>query len=173
MTGLLNDMIEALREELRGHGEMLARFDELQEHHWSNAADAVLAGAASMRDQGAVIQAARRRREEVQRKLAGQLRLPQGASLPGIVPFLPPGRQPLVMALADENNRLPLVVEQRARQNLQWLERAHRVMEECLAACRLASALTTAAAGIGSGETSPPAQSARHLKETASTESGR
>ncbi|SPE61356.1 hypothetical protein SBV1_660018 [Verrucomicrobia bacterium] len=119
MNGPLNDLIEALREELRQYGEMLARFDDQVEDVSRNASAAALDGAALLHDQSMAIEKARRRREEAQRELAGQLRLAKQGSLTEVVPWLPQKYQPLMRALVEECHRLPQAIERRIRQNRQ------------------------------------------------------
>src|ERR1019366_413167 len=106
-TGSLNKMIEALREELRQYGEMLARFDDQQK----DLPGSVLASVASLHDQGMVIQNTSRRREKAQRELARQLRRPEEASLREEVRLLPLSHQPMVRALMDESDDLALLVQ--------------------------------------------------------------
>jgi hypothetical protein len=110
---LLERLINALREELLEYGEMLARLDE--EH--GPAEDARM-GARSLRPQNGNLRAKHRRRAEIERKLARHLGLPQSANLSEMIRLLPPNYKPLVRALLDETDELPIRLQQRRRDTL-------------------------------------------------------
>jgi FlgN protein len=132
MNGPLRDLIEALREELRQYGEMLARLDYHQEQIMRRAADDVLSSADAVQDQGKVVQQSRRSREVVQSRLARHLLLPEAATLAELISRIPDDYQPLVRALMDENNALLVRVQQRARQNHLLLRRSLDLMQKFL-----------------------------------------
>ena len=132
MKDSLNDLIEALREELRQYGEMLARLDYHQEQIMRRAAGEVLTSADAVQEQGRTMQECRQGRVAMQVQLARALNLPEEASFADIVPSLPADYQPLVRALVDENNALLLRVQQRARQNHLLLRRSLELMQKFL-----------------------------------------
>ncbi len=116
----LTDLIEALRRELQQYGEMLARCDEAESHLTQNAAQAARTKLKALQEQEGVIERAQRRREQVQRRLARRLRVPEETGLAEIIPLLPRPHQLLVRALADENNRLSARLRQRAARKSKW-----------------------------------------------------
>jgi len=132
MTELLNALIEALRNELRQYGEMLARLDEQQDSIIRRAADDILATVGSIQEQGAVLQSVRQERETRQRQLARHLRQSEDAGLMALIEKMPPDYRPLAKALMDENNELLARVQQRARQNHLLLRRSLDLMQQLL-----------------------------------------
>jgi hypothetical protein len=132
MNEPLKDLIEALREELREYGEMLARLDAHQEHILRRAADDVLASADAVQDQGMVVQQARQVREAVQVRLAQHFSLKETATLTDMISSMPDDYRPLLRALMDENNALLVRVQQRARQNHLLLRRSLELMQRFL-----------------------------------------
>jgi hypothetical protein len=122
MNELLNKLIEALREELRQCGEMLARFDDLKEEASPHPhPDAAALASVSLRNQGMAIQNARRKREEIQRRLARELGQPEDRE---IISSLPPSYQLLARALLDENKALALLIRRRRQQRELSLRRS-------------------------------------------------
>jgi hypothetical protein len=132
MNEPLKDLIEALREELRQYGEMLARLDAHQEQILRRAANDVLVSADAVQDQGIVVQQARQARETVQARLAEHFSLNQTATLTDMISSMPDDYRPLVRALMDENNALLVRVQQRARQNHLLLRRSLELMQKFL-----------------------------------------
>ena len=132
MNEPLNELIEALREELRQYGEMLARLDDHQEQILRRAADDVLTSADAVQHQGQIVLQTRHARETVQTQLARQFSLGETASLSELIPLTPEEYRPLVRALMDENNALLVRVQQRARQNHLHLRRSLDLMQTFL-----------------------------------------
>ena len=120
MMEKLQDLIEALREELQQYGEMLARLDSHQELATRHATENLPESVANIEAQGAVLQNALRHREDRQRAMAREIGLPDCATFAQLVPLLPGEYRPLVGALAQENNELLARVQQRFCQN-QWI----------------------------------------------------
>jgi hypothetical protein len=110
----LSDLIEALRVELQQYGEMLARFDDPETLLAPNAPAAVPAKATALRDQERVVGLSVRKREQMQRRLARCLGLPEEADLAHILPLLPRKHQLLLRALMDENKELSARVQHQA-----------------------------------------------------------
>ena len=115
----LNDLIEALREELQQYGEMLARFDDAAANNVPDTAEDAPVWVQTFQEQQEVVELTLRRREQVQRRLADCLCLPAEAVLTEIIPLLPRSHQMVVGALMDENKELSARVQQRANQRRQ------------------------------------------------------
>ncbi len=132
MNDLLPNLIEALREELKQYGEMLARLDHQQNLVMLRQTTDLLQNVAAVNAQAGAIAAARREREQHQRHIARQLHLPDNAGFGAIVPLLPPDYRPLMQALVQENNELLIRVQQRARQNHLLLSHAVELMQQLI-----------------------------------------
>ena len=132
MNVLLPNLIESLREELKQYGEMLARLDHQQHLVMRRQTDDLNRAVADINAQAGVIAAARAEREQHQRNLARQLKLPEDAGFGALVPLLPADYRPLVQALVQENNELLVRVRQRARQNHLLLSHAVEHMQRLI-----------------------------------------
>ena len=132
MNVLLPNLIEALREELKQYGEMLARLDHQQNVVMRRQSEDILPSVAAINRQADIIAATRAEREQCQRQVAHQLNLPESAAFAAIVPLLPADYRPLVQALVQENNELLVRVQQRARQNQLLLRRSLDLMQNLL-----------------------------------------
>jgi flagellar biosynthesis/type III secretory pathway chaperone len=132
MNELLQNLIEALREELKEYGEMLALLDQQQEMVTHRQTQDLLQCVASVNGQAEAIAAARREREQRQREVARGLNLDADAPFNDVVPKLPAPFQPLVKALVQENNQLLARIQQRARQNHLLLTRIVDLMQRFL-----------------------------------------
>jgi flagellar biosynthesis/type III secretory pathway chaperone len=128
----LPNLIEALREELKQYGEMLARLDHQQQLVMHRQTDDLFQSVTDITAQAGVIAAARREREQRQRHVARLLNLPETAGFGDILPLLPPDYRPLVQALFQENNELLVRVQQRARQNHLLLSHAVEFMQRLI-----------------------------------------
>jgi flagellar biosynthesis/type III secretory pathway chaperone len=129
MNHLVQNLVEALREELKEYGEMLALLDQQQELVLRRQAQDLFVSTSGVNAQAEAIAAARNEREQRQRHVARQLGLPDDAPFAAIVPQLPPDYRPLVNALVQENNELLIRVQQRARQNHVLLSRVVELMQ--------------------------------------------
>jgi flagellar biosynthesis/type III secretory pathway chaperone len=132
MNDLLPNLIEALREELKQYGEMLALLDQQQDRVMQRQTGELLAGVATINEQTAIIAGTRLEREQRQRHLARVLLLPEDAGFAAITPRLPADYRPLVQALVQENNELLMRVQQRARQNHLLLNHAVELMQHLI-----------------------------------------
>jgi flagellar biosynthesis/type III secretory pathway chaperone len=132
MNDLLSNLIEALREELKQYGEMLAVLDQQQATVVQRHASDLLHNVAGINAQAEVIAAVRHEREQHQRHVARQLDLPDDADFGQIIPQLPPDYRPLVQALVQENNELLIRVHQRTRQNHLLLSHAVELMQQLI-----------------------------------------
>lgn len=128
----LEALVAALRDELTQYGELLALLDQQQEQVMAREAEETLRLAAAINHQSGLVQAAREHREQCRRQLAGVLGMGDATSLTALLPRLPEEYQLLVQALMDENNRLLVRVQQRARQNHLLLARTVELMRKFL-----------------------------------------
>jgi flagellar biosynthesis/type III secretory pathway chaperone len=132
MNNQLSNLIEALREELKQYGEMLAVLDQQQHSVVQRQTNDLLQNVAGINAQADVIAAVRREREQHQRHVARQLDLAEDASFAAIIPLLPADYRPLVQALVQENNELLARVHQRTRQNHLLLSHAVELMQQLI-----------------------------------------
>jgi flagellar biosynthesis/type III secretory pathway chaperone len=132
MNDLLPNLIEALREELKQYGEMLALLDQQQDLVMQRQTSDLLSSVATINEQTGVIAVTRNEREQRQRHIARQLELPEDSGLAAITQRLPADYRPLVQALMQENNELLVRVQQRARQNHLLLNHAVELMQQLI-----------------------------------------
>jgi flagellar biosynthesis/type III secretory pathway chaperone len=125
-------LIDALRDELKNYGEMLALLDRQQAYLISRDASEVFQSISLIKAQGAAIQQSRVHREESRRAVALNLRQAPEITFADLIPLLPADYQPLLRALVDENNELLMRVRRRARQNHLMLRRSVELMQELL-----------------------------------------
>ena len=85
MKELLSNLIEALREELKQYGEMLALLDQQQQLVMHRQAAELPENVNSVNAQAGVIAAARQEREQRQRQLARLLAQPENSSFPVLI----------------------------------------------------------------------------------------
>ena len=129
MNQLLQHLIEALREELKQYGEMLALLDYQQGLVMHRQAADLLQSVSAINAQAETIHAVRREREQRRRCVALQVNAAENAAFVVIIPLMPPEYRPLLEALVQENNELLVRVQQRARQNHLLLSRAVELMQ--------------------------------------------
>jgi flagellar biosynthesis/type III secretory pathway chaperone len=132
MNELLQNLIEALREELKEYGEMLALLDQQQELVMHRRTQDLLQCVVAINTQAETIAVARLEREQRQRRIALHLNLPENVTFAALVPCLPAEYRPLMQALVQENNELLVRVQQRARQNHLLLSRIVELMQRFL-----------------------------------------
>lgn len=132
MKELLSNLIEALREELKQYGEMLALLDQQQQMVMHRQVAELPDNVNGVNVQAGVIAAARQEREQRQRHLARLLNLPETAVFADLLPLLPADYRPLVEALVRENNELLVRVQQRARQNHLLLSHCVELMQQLI-----------------------------------------
>jgi len=132
MKDPLTNLIEALREELKEYGEMLALLDQQQDMVMHRRTQDLLQCVAATNTQSETIATARSERVQRQRHLNLQLALAEDADFATLMPLLPAEYRPLVQALVQENNELLVRVQQRARQNHLLLSRVVELMQRFL-----------------------------------------
>lgn len=129
MTDSLQQLIQALREELQQYGEMLARLDRQQEYVTQRASDDVMQSVSLIQEQTLTIQSSRSLREKWRRKISNEIGVADDSSFRALIPLLPLEYRPLVRALVEENNELLVRVQQRVRQNHLLLTRSMELMQ--------------------------------------------
>ena len=132
MNDLLHNLIEALREELKQYGEMLAVLEQQQNSVVQRRADDLLQNVACVNSQVEAIAAVRGERELHQRNVARLIGLKDDAGFATIVPGLPADYRPLVQALVQENNELLVRIHNRTRQNHLLLSHAVELMQQLI-----------------------------------------
>ena len=132
MTEKIQDLVNALRDELKEYGELLSLLDRQQQSVIGRVADEVFQSIGFVQRQGTAIAEARTRREGFAREIARDLCQEPDASFALLIPLLPAAYRPLVKALVDENNELLVRVQQRARQNHLLLSRSVELMQGLL-----------------------------------------
>jgi hypothetical protein len=132
MIESIKKLIEALRDELKSYGEMLALLDRQQEYLMTRAANEVSQSISLVQAQGLAIQEARKGREDCRRAVAEAAGESENTSFKDLIPLLPADYQPLLKALVDENNELLFRVRRRARQNHSMLKRSVELMQQLL-----------------------------------------
>ncbi|HEY5297133.1 MAG TPA: flagellar protein FlgN [Verrucomicrobiae bacterium] len=132
MNDPLSNLIEALREELKQYGEMLAVLEQQQTSVVQRQTSDLLQNVANINSQANVIAAVRREREQHQRHVARHLDLDENAGFAVILPLLPADYRPLVQALVQENNELLARIQQRTRQNHLLLSHAVELMQQLI-----------------------------------------
>ncbi len=132
MNDLLHNLIEALREELKQYGEMLAVLEQQHQSVVQRQTNTLLQNVADINAQANVIAAVRHEREQHRRHVARQIGLEENASFALIIPLLPPDYRPLMQALVHENNALLIRIQQRARQNQLLLSHAVELMQQLI-----------------------------------------
>lgn len=132
MNDLLHNLIEALREELKQYGEMLAALEQQHESVIHRQSNVLLQNVAEVNAQANVIAAVRHEREQRRCHVARYLKLEDNAGFAVIIPLLPPDYQPLLQALVHENNALLIRIQQRTRQNHLLLSHAVELMQQLI-----------------------------------------
>jgi flagellar biosynthesis/type III secretory pathway chaperone len=143
MKEILHNLIEALREELKEYGEMLALLDQQQHMVMHRQTQDLLQCVTAINTQAETIAAARQEREQHRRHVARFIQLPEDTAFNLLIPRLPAEYQPLLQALVQENNELLVRVQQRARQNQLLLNRVVELMQRFFASLFPGSQPTT------------------------------
>jgi hypothetical protein len=130
MMESLNNLIEALRDELGNYGEMLLLLDRQWEYLKNRAAQDVSQSISQVRIQGETLEASRERREKCFRAVVSDLGRNEILSCHDLIPLMPPDYRPLLKALLEENNELLSLVRRRARQNHSLLKRSMDLMQQ-------------------------------------------
>ena len=136
MTQSWENLIEALREELREYGGLRNILDEQQKAIFSRDAGVVAQLNFSLNGQIEATARLRQAREILMRKIALQNSLPEDTTLAKLKGVFPPVAQPLFKAISDEINAMISVLRRRSRQNQMLLARTCETLEQTLRALR-------------------------------------
>jgi flagellar biosynthesis/type III secretory pathway chaperone len=132
MTATLEQVIEALRNELQQYGEMLALLEAQHRAVSQGESGSVLTSVQAIEAQSSAIQNARRLRETHQRQLAWAVGRPENVTFEELLPLLPSEYSPLLSALIREINELLGRVRQSAEHNRSQLRRSIELMDRFL-----------------------------------------
>jgi len=132
MTQDLQQLIAALREEIKHYGEMLALLEQQQNIVQSRAADQTFAATAAIQRQANAVLEARRNSESRRRALAREWRQDESVTVLQLMPFAPPQYRPLLQSLIEENVALFQAVQSAARENHLLLSRSAESMARFL-----------------------------------------
>lgn len=133
MTPPLEQVIEALRDELQQYGAMLASLEAQREHLTRQDAQSILNSCATLDTERNAIEAAREKREALQRQLAWVLGRPENPTFRDLLPLIPDYYHPLISALTREINELIESVHERVQTNHSLLRRSLELTERFLA----------------------------------------
>jgi len=132
MTQELQQLLAALREELKHYGELLALLEQQRNTVNGSAPDRTFYATAAIQRQAEATLQARRTTEARRRTLARELRQDESATVLQLAPLVPPQFRPLLQSLIEENNTLFQSVQWSARENHVLLSRSVASMEEFL-----------------------------------------
>lgn len=143
MAATLEQFFDALREELQQYGEMLALLEARQDALHQCGAETTAARISLLNAHCAIIEAARRSREDAQRRVAWALGVPDGNTIWDLVPVVPVEYRPLLEALIQEIQELLKRVCACAHEKHEHLRHSLELMEQFIAklAAPVASAL--------------------------------
>jgi flagellar biosynthesis/type III secretory pathway chaperone len=132
MNEQLNNLIEALREELKQYGEMLALLDQEQELVMQRQTAGIAPCVVAINAQADTLHVVRHEREQRRRHLARTLQLSEDSGFKELTARLPAEYKPLIQALVQENKELLVRVQQRARQNHLLMSRMVELMQKLI-----------------------------------------
>ena len=133
MTEKLQQLVDALREELQQYGEALALLDQQQELIKSHAVPQLAEAVQAVNRQMETICRARESRTSCQRELAALLQMDgQTSTLVELCKFVPDEYRLQITALVEENNKLLVRVRHRVRQNQLMLTRSVELIQQVL-----------------------------------------
>lgn len=121
MTSTLQRLIDALRDELQQHGEVLGLLDAGQLVLSRKAVPRAARAAAAFASQAESLLQARAHREKLQQQLAWACQRPDASTPPELLPLVSGDIRPLLQALFEENEALHRQIKERARQHHPWL----------------------------------------------------
>src|SRR6185503_5016796 len=155
MTATLQQVIEALRNELQQYGEMLALLEAQQEAVARRDSGSVLSSIPAVEAQSSAIQEARHAREAHQRQLAWAVGRPENITFQELLPLLPDEYRPLLSALVQEINQLLGRVRQFAERNHAQLQRSLELMEKFVVTLSGPVEVAPGLASLNSQDSSP------------------
>ncbi|MGF1483038.1 MAG: flagellar protein FlgN [Opitutales bacterium] len=129
-TDRAEHLVELLRAELEGYGELLSLLNAQQQGILRREPEAVSAHASDVDEASERASALRSSREAWVRECVVEAGLDAEATVHDWLPFCPRASQPLIEGLVDEINRTLDRSQQRARQNQVLLARAIQTIEQ-------------------------------------------
>jgi len=144
----LQNVIQALRNELHQYGEMLALLEQQQHVAQHSGTEEILRSISHINHQSSSIQLARERRKHAQRLLAAAVQQADNATFSTLIPLLPNSYQPMVSALVQENHELLGRVRERAQANQLLLRRALELMQRFITTLTLEDSPTEPAGRV-------------------------
>ena len=132
MTGYVEQLVEALRNELQQYGEMLALLDV--DDAAGSGLPSILNACEGIQRQGSAIEDARLLRLQQQSRLAWVVGKPEKDSIIDLLADLPAHYQPLLTALISEINGLVSQVREKALHCHQRLNAAAQQLERLMTA---------------------------------------
>ena len=130
MTPLLQNLVEALRAELKQYGEMLALLEHQQGLVAQHDPDGVHQSIIALTAHSEAIQSARQRRQSSLAELATMRAASADAASGQMLDLLPEEYRPLVRALVQENNNLLQRVRDCALQNHKLMRHSMELMKQ-------------------------------------------
>ena len=132
MNEELNNLVNALREELTQYGEVLALMQEQQELIINRAANDLLINLNCVNEQMERVSNARDQREICRRQLVTALGGAEDTTFRQMTQMLPPEVQPLLDALVQEINHLLHNIQRWLKQNHLLLKRSLDLMQSIM-----------------------------------------
>ena len=129
MNEELNNLVNALREELTQYGEVLALMQEQQELIINRAANDLLINLNRVNEQMERVAIARNQREICRQNLVAALGGAEGTTFRQMTEMLPPEVQPLLDALVQEINHMLQYIQRWLKQNHLLLKRSLDLMQ--------------------------------------------
>jgi len=130
------EIVDSLRQELAGYGELLRLFEEQQQRLFSREPETVLRLSADIEAQVRTLHEARRQRESLVTAFAVEHGQPATVTLRALLPLFVAEVQPLIEALIKEINVLIHRVRRASRHNHTLLARAVENHQQMLRALR-------------------------------------
>lgn len=132
MTLNWQQLVDALREELKEYGALRSLLDEQQRAIFKRDGEKVNAINGALNVQIETTSGFRQKREKIMKDMAVMNGLPENLSLAQMKPVFPPAAHPLLRALTTEINNMIGVLRRRSRQNQMLLSRTCEIMEQNL-----------------------------------------
>ena len=130
MNDSSQELVEALRDELRQYGALMGLLDQQQTFIIERRTQDLLQAIDAVNAQAITVEAARSTRELCRRRLAVGLGFSDEAPFTSMLPRLSAAGRTMVQALINENNLVLNRIHQRARQNQLLLRRALELMQQ-------------------------------------------
>lgn len=143
MNSNLEQLIEALREELTQYGEMLALLEQQQEYVINNDTTNLLNSIDTIGKQTYTINNVRSKRDTFRAQLCREFGLQEESSFAELLNKLPLEYKLLLNALIEENNTLLLRIQMRARQNHLLLKKSIELIQDLISTLMPAQRINT------------------------------